>query len=182
MSYSSSVFTDIGSVFVIWFVICLFFARMLFIAILKLSREKEALTCILVAAVTITGWYIGTHVAFLPESFDVSMTAAAFIYAGYLLNKYSVWQYLKRYPLSIVLTGCIWLLQIQKDVYKRQGHHKRRLSMKPGITGMWQAYGRSTVKDFEQIVKMDLDYIDHWSLGLDMKILCHTALILFKGV
>lgn len=81
---------------------------------LKLSREKEALTCILVAAVTITGWYIGTHVAFLPESFDVSMTAAAFIYAGYLLNKYSVWQYLKRYPLSIVLTGCIWLLQIQK--------------------------------------------------------------------
>lgn len=114
MSYSSSVFTDIGSVFVIWFVICLFFARMLFIAILKLSREKEALTCILVAAVTIIGWYIGTHVAFLPESFDVSMTAAAFIYAGYLLNKYSVWQYLKRYPLSIVLTGCIWLLQIQK--------------------------------------------------------------------
>ena len=62
-----------------------------------------------------------------------------------------------------------------------QGHHKRRLSMKPGITGMWQAYGRSTVKDFEQIVKMDLDYIDHWSLGLDMKILCRTVVAVFQG-
>ena len=62
-----------------------------------------------------------------------------------------------------------------------QGHHKRRLSMKPGITGMWQAYGRSTVKDFEQIVKMDLDYIDHWSLGLDMKILCRTGVAVFQG-
>ena len=62
-----------------------------------------------------------------------------------------------------------------------QGHHKRRLSMKPGITGMWQAYGRSTVKDFEEIVKMDLDYIDHWSLGLDMKILCRTVVAVFQG-
>lgn len=62
-----------------------------------------------------------------------------------------------------------------------QGHHKRRLSMKPGITGMWQAYGRSTVTDFEEIVKMDLDYIDHWSLGLDMKILCRTVVAVFQG-
>ena len=62
-----------------------------------------------------------------------------------------------------------------------QGHHKRRLSMKPGITGMWQAYGRSTVTDFEEIVKMDLDYIDHWSLGLDMKILCRTVAAVFQG-
>lgn len=62
-----------------------------------------------------------------------------------------------------------------------QGHHKRRLSMKPGITGMWQAYGRSTVTDFDEIVKMDLDYIDHWSLGLDMKILCRTVVAVFQG-
>lgn len=56
-----------------------------------------------------------------------------------------------------------------------QGHHKRRLSMKPGITGMWQAYGRKTVTDFEEVVKMDLDYIDHWNLLLDIKILCKTV-------
>ena len=56
-----------------------------------------------------------------------------------------------------------------------QGHHKRRLSMKPGITGMWQAYGRNTVQDFEEIVKMDLDYIDNWSIMLDIKILFKTV-------
>lgn len=56
-----------------------------------------------------------------------------------------------------------------------QGHHKRRLSMKPGITGMWQAYGRKTVSDFEEIVKMDLDYIDNWSIMLDIKILFKTV-------
>lgn len=61
-----------------------------------------------------------------------------------------------------------------------EGHHKRRLSMKPGITGMWQAYGRDTVIDFEEVVKMDLDYIDHWNLALDVKILLQTILGVFK--
>lgn len=56
-----------------------------------------------------------------------------------------------------------------------EGHHKRRLSMKPGITGMWQVYGRKTVSDFEDIVKMDLDYIDNWSIMLDIKILFKTV-------
>lgn len=60
-----------------------------------------------------------------------------------------------------------------------EAHHKRRLSMKPGITGMWQAYGRNTVKDFEDVVKMDLEYIDNWSLELDVKILCKTVVTMF---
>ena len=47
--------------------------------------------------------------------------------------------------------------------------------MKPGITGMWQAYGRKTVSDFEEIVKMDLNYIDNWSIMLDIKILFKTV-------
>lgn len=62
-----------------------------------------------------------------------------------------------------------------------EGHHKRRLSMKPGITGMWQAYGRKTVQDFEDVVKMDLDYIDHWSIGLDFKILLKTVATVFTS-
>ncbi|MGN0384175.1 MAG: sugar transferase [Eubacterium sp.] len=61
------------------------------------------------------------------------------------------------------------------------GHHKRRLSMKPGITGMWQAYGRNSVQDFEDVVRMDLDYIDHWSLGLDMKIIGKTIVTVFTN-
>jgi lipopolysaccharide/colanic/teichoic acid biosynthesis glycosyltransferase len=60
-----------------------------------------------------------------------------------------------------------------------EGHHKRRLSVKPGITGMWQAYGRNTVTDFEDVVKMDLEYIDKWSLGLDVKILLRTMITVF---
>lgn len=60
-----------------------------------------------------------------------------------------------------------------------EGHHKRRLSMKPGITGMWQAYGRKTVQDFEDVVKMDLDYIDHWSIGLDFRIIMKTVVSIF---
>lgn len=60
-----------------------------------------------------------------------------------------------------------------------EGHHKRRLSMKPGLTGMWQAYGRNTVQDFEDVVKMDLDYIDHWSIGLDFKIIFKTIATIF---
>ncbi len=60
-----------------------------------------------------------------------------------------------------------------------KGHHKRRLSMKPGITGMWQAYGRNSVMDFEDIVKMDLEYIDNWSVLLDIKILFKTIATVF---
>lgn len=63
-----------------------------------------------------------------------------------------------------------------------KGHHRRRLSMKPGITGMWQAYGRNSVSDFEKIVQMDLDYIDNWSILLDIKIMFRTVYtILFEG-
>ena len=62
-----------------------------------------------------------------------------------------------------------------------QQHHKRRLSMKPGITGMWQVSGRNEVKDFEEIVKLDLKYIDNFSLWLDLKILLKTFWIVICG-
>lgn len=61
--------------------------------------------------------------------------------------------------------------------------HKRRLSLKPGITGMWQATGRSSIQNFEDVVKLDLEYIDNWSIWLDIKILLQTVLVvlLHKG-
>jgi exopolysaccharide biosynthesis polyprenyl glycosylphosphotransferase len=58
--------------------------------------------------------------------------------------------------------------------------HKRRLSMKPGVTCLWQVNGRSNV-DFDHWVRMDLEYIDKWSLGLDMKILLRTIPAVVKG-
>lgn len=53
-------------------------------------------------------------------------------------------------------------------------HHRMRLAMKPGLTGMWQVSGRSDIVDFEEVVKLDTQYICNWSLGLDMKILLKT--------
>lgn len=55
------------------------------------------------------------------------------------------------------------------------GYYRRRLSITPGLTGMWQANGRSDIDDFDEIVKLDLEYIDNWSLGLDIKILFQTV-------
>ena len=58
---------------------------------------------------------------------------------------------------------------------KYESHHKRRLSMKPGITGKWQVSGRSNIKNFEDVVKLDCEYIDEWSPILDIQILIKTV-------
>jgi lipopolysaccharide/colanic/teichoic acid biosynthesis glycosyltransferase len=59
---------------------------------------------------------------------------------------------------------------------------KRRCSVKPGLTGLWQVSGRSDVQ-FEDRIQLDLEYIDTWSIGLDLKILARTlpAVVLGKG-
>ena len=58
-------------------------------------------------------------------------------------------------------------------------YHKKRLSFRPGLTGMWQVSGRSDITDFEEIVKLDVEYIDNWSFWLDIKILLKTFLEVF---
>ena len=60
-------------------------------------------------------------------------------------------------------------------------HHKRRISIKPGITGLWQVSGRSEITDFEEIVRLDCFYIDHWSITSDLKILLKTFAAVFTG-
>jgi exopolysaccharide biosynthesis polyprenyl glycosylphosphotransferase len=62
-------------------------------------------------------------------------------------------------------------------------HHKIRLSMKPGITGLWQVSGRSEITDFDQVVELDTAYIENWTLILDIKILFKTigAVLSRKG-
>ena len=54
-------------------------------------------------------------------------------------------------------------------------HHRARLAIKPGITGLWQISGRSDITDFEQVVELDKKYIRRWSLGLDIWILMQTV-------
>ena len=53
--------------------------------------------------------------------------------------------------------------------------------MTPGLTGMWQVSGRSNIDNFDDVVKLDLKYIDNWSLTLDIKILLQTILVVFTG-
>lgn len=60
--------------------------------------------------------------------------------------------------------------------------HRRRLSVKPGLTCLWQVSGRNKVKDFRDWVRLDLEYIDNWSLWLDVKILCRTLPVVVMGV
>jgi len=59
--------------------------------------------------------------------------------------------------------------------------HRRRLSVKPGLTCLWQVSGRNDLHDFTDWVRLDLEYIDNWSLWLDLKILCRTIPVVLLG-
>lgn len=68
-----------------------------------------------------------------------------------------------------------------EDEFKQyKARYKKRLSMKPGITGLWQVSGRSSITDFEDVVKLDVQYIENWSFGLDLRILFQTVLVVLK--
>ncbi len=60
-------------------------------------------------------------------------------------------------------------------------HYRRRLSMTPGLTGLWQISGRSDIEDFDEVVRLDLQYIDNWSLTEDFKILLQTVGVVLFG-
>lgn len=66
------------------------------------------------------------------------------------------------------------------EVKEYETHHKSRLAMKPGLTGMWQVSGRSEILDFEKVVELDNYYIKNFSLGLDLKIIGKTFVVLIK--
>lgn len=65
------------------------------------------------------------------------------------------------------------------EVLHYNDHHWKRLNVKPGITGEWQVNGRSQVKDFEEIVQMDLDYQQKWSVFYDLFLLIKTFWVVF---
>ena len=59
--------------------------------------------------------------------------------------------------------------------------HKARVSMMPGLTGLWQVSGRSNIKDFDEVVKLDMEYIDNSSFWLDVKIILLTVKVVLFG-
>ena len=78
--------------------------------------------------------------------------------------------------MSLVGTRPPTLDEVEK--YKR--NQWRRISIKPGLTGMWQVSGRSNITNFDEIVELDVEYIDNWSLMLDIRIILKTVLVLLK--
>ena len=70
---------------------------------------------------------------------------------------------------------------VPDEVAKYETWQRRRLSMKPGITCLWQVKGRNNI-GFEEWMKLDLEYLDNWSLGLDMKILMKTVPVVLFGI
>ena len=97
---------------------------------------------------------------------------------GHFIRKYSIdewpqfWNVLKG-EMSLVGTRPPTIDEFEQ--YDK--HHRVRLSIKPGITGMWQVNGRSDIVDFEEVVRLDEKYIRDWDLGLDFKILLKTVLV-----
>lgn len=96
-----------------------------------------------------------------------------------------VGRYLRRFSidelpqLANVLKGDMSLVgprpPLPNEVDRYERWQRRRLSMKPGLTGLWQVSGRAGLEDFNSWIKLDLTYIDHWSLWLDLKILFKTV-------
>lgn len=64
---------------------------------------------------------------------------------------------------------------------KYEPHHRARMSFRPGLTGLWQVSGRSNITDFEEVVKLDTQYIREWSVKEDMKILFKTITGVLKS-
>lgn len=63
---------------------------------------------------------------------------------------------------------------------KYEMHHRARLAFRPGVTGLWQVSGRSDITDFEEVVRLDMKYIDEWTLGLDIKIVLKTVRVMLR--
>lgn len=69
----------------------------------------------------------------------------------------------------------------ESEFLRYEGRHKRRLALKSGVTGIWQVSGRSNINNFEDVVKMDLEYIDNWSIFMDFRILLKTVGVVLFG-
>jgi lipopolysaccharide/colanic/teichoic acid biosynthesis glycosyltransferase len=69
----------------------------------------------------------------------------------------------------------------EEEFLRYEGRHKRRLALNCGLTGLWQVSGRSDITDFEEVVKLDLTYIDNWSLKMDLKIILKTIFVVLFG-
>ncbi len=102
---------------------------------------------------------------------------------GRILRKYSIDEFPQLFNVLRFEMSLVGPRPLPVDEVKRfdDRSHRRRLSMKPGLTCTWQVSGRNDVKDFKEWVRLDLEYIDNWSLWLDCKILWRTIWVVLSG-
>jgi lipopolysaccharide/colanic/teichoic acid biosynthesis glycosyltransferase len=95
---------------------------------------------------------------------------------GKFLRKYSLDELPQLYNVFRTEMSLVGPRPLPVDEVKRFEDlaHRRRLSVKPGLTCLWQISGRNQITDFKEWVRLDLEYIDNWSLWLDLKILVRT--------
>ena len=67
-----------------------------------------------------------------------------------------------------------------EEVEEYQPEHLKRISAKPGITGLWQGSGRNKITDFDQVVELDCSYLDNWRFMDDVKILFKTVWVVLQ--
>ena len=96
---------------------------------------------------------------------------------GKFLRKYSLDELPQLYNVLRTEMSLVGPRPLPVDEVKRFENlaHRRRLSVKPGLTCLWQISGRNQISDFRDWVRLDLEYIDNWSLWLDIKILIRTV-------
>lgn len=98
-----------------------------------------------------------------------------FLRQYYLDELPQLWNILKG---EMSLVGPRPHVQMEVDHYSPE--QRRRLSVKPGLTGLWQVSGKADCT-FSELIQLDLDYIDHWSLKLDYQIIFYTLILMLKG-
>ncbi|MBL0225846.1 MAG: sugar transferase [Geobacteraceae bacterium] len=67
------------------------------------------------------------------------------------------------------------------EVEAYQNWHRKRICIKPGITGLWQVSGRNKIQDFDEVARLDIAYIEQWSLWLDIKLICRTIWVVLAA-
>ncbi|MBR3355495.1 MAG: sugar transferase [Oscillospiraceae bacterium] len=68
------------------------------------------------------------------------------------------------------------------DEWKQyEARHRARMAVRPGLTGLWQVSGRSDILDFEEVIDLDMKYINNWDIGMDIKLILKTVGIIFTG-
>ncbi|MDD3252117.1 MAG: sugar transferase [Lachnospiraceae bacterium] len=101
---------------------------------------------------------------------------------GHVIRKYSLDEFPQFYNVLIGDMSLVGTRPPTVDEFKKYKlHHRSRLSVKPGITGLWQVSGRNAVDQFEDVVRLDNEYINSWTIGKDLKIILKTVKIVVVG-